>query len=89
MARKTIKNDAALVNTIDGLYYLPRYRLTSKFNKFIEGLMFQVATRIKNGTPFPRVKGWKNHSSNWLYALIEIRRNEIRLIKKQLRSIGL
>jgi len=91
MARPTKLPHARLVRTIDDISSKSKYMRTDKWNKFIEGLMWQVVTRLrKKPLPqFPKIRGWKKHESNWKYALLEIRRQELKLIKKTLRSCGL
>ncbi len=91
MAKPTKLSSKRLVQVIDNLADRSSYKRNSKWDKYLEGLMFQVVTRLNNPQkyPFPRVTGWKPNKNNWRYALIEIRRQELRLIKKALRSHGL
>ncbi len=90
MARRTKLSDTRLVQVIDRIASRKSYKRTSKWDRYVEGLTFQVVTRLKKPNhPLPKVKGWKPNISNWQYALIEIRRQELKLIKKTLRSHGL
>jgi hypothetical protein len=91
MARQTKLPCKRLVQVIDNLSNRSNYKRNSRWDKYIEGLTFQVVTRLHNPAkyPFPKVRASKPNKSNWRYALIEIRRQELRLIRKTLRSHGL
>jgi hypothetical protein len=87
MARRKL-SDFALLKAIDRLHKLTVARRTANY---IEGLLLQVFTRVKNNSLFPKTawKGYKKTSKSWRWALVEVRRQEMRAIRKDLQQIRL